>query len=225
MLITVSGLLSRDELADLRDQAAGLRWRDGAETAGAQARRVKRNEQADLSSRAGAKIRERLLEAISTHPVVSAAAQPMRFSRPLLSRAGEGGGYGLHVDNALMGHGEGRIRSDVSYTLFLTDPDDYAGGELVIEHPGASQTLKPPAGDLVLYPSTSLHRVNEVRAGSRLAAVGWIQSRIRDSAQRELVFDLENLRTELAGSHAPESPEMLTLSKTISNLVRMWAEA
>ncbi len=224
MLITISQVLSSDEIAGLREQALGLRWRDGAETAGGAARRVKRNEQADLSSRAGAKIRDLLTERISGHPVLLAAARPKRLSRPLLSRTGEGGGYGLHVDNALMGQGDNTIRSDLSYTLFLSGPEDYEGGELVIEHPGATQALKPPAGDLVLYPSTSLHRVNQVRGGVRLAAVGWIQSRIRDGAQRELLFDLENLRAELARAHAADSAEMLTLSKTLSNLMRMWAE-
>lgn len=224
MLITISGVLSRDELEDVREQALGLRWRDGSQTAGEAARRVKRNEQADLGSRAGVKLRELLMARISGHPVLRAAARPKRLSRPLLSRAGEGGGYGLHVDNALMGQGDNTIRSDVSYTLFLSDPGDYEGGELVIEHPGATQALRPPAGDLVLYPSTSLHRVSDVRAGTRLAAVGWIQSHIRDGAQRELLFDLENLRAELARTHEPDSAEMLTLSKTIANLMRMWAE-
>lgn len=224
MLITISEVLSAAEIATLRDEARGLQWRDGGETAGEAARRVKRNEQADLSSRAGTKIRDRLMERISAHPVLLAAARPKRLSRPLLSRAGEGGGYGLHVDNAMMGQGDNTIRSDISYTLFLSDPEDYDGGELVIEHPGATQALKPQAGDLILYPSTSLHAVNQVRSGVRLAAVGWIQSRIRDGAQRELLFDLENLRAELAKAHTPDSAEMLTLSKTIANLMRMWAE-
>ncbi len=224
MLITISAVLSAHDLESLRQQAAGLQWKDGAETAGAQARAVKRNQQADLGSRAGVKVRDLLMERISAHPVLRAAACPKRLSRPLLSRAGEGGGYGLHVDNALMGKGEAAIRSDLSYTLFLSDPEDYDGGELVIEHPGLAQALKPPAGDLVLYPSTSLHRVNEVASGTRLAAVGWIESRIRSEARRELLFDLENLRVELSEGYRPESIEMLTLSKSIANLMRMWAD-
>jgi PKHD-type hydroxylase len=220
MLITISGVLDEAALSEARDFAATLAWRDGAETAGSVAKAVKRNSQADLSSRTGAKLRDRLKAAISAHPVLRAAAQPKRFSALLVSRTETGGGYGLHVDNAFMGDGADRIRTDVSFTLFLSDPDTYAGGELSIEHAGLTQALKPSAGDLVLYPSTSLHEVRPVTSGTRLACVGWIESHVRSSEDREILFDLENLRASLAQRHAPQSPEMLTLAKTISNLLR-----
>lgn len=223
MLLTLSGVVGADALQTVREDAAALAWRDGAETAGMTAGRVKANLQADLSSRTGAKLRQLLFEAISGHPVLRAAAWPKRFSKLLLSRTEAGGGYGLHVDNALMGMGEGRLRSDLSFSLFLTPPDAYDGGELVIEHPGASQALKPAAGDLVLYPSTSLHRVAPVTAGTRLVCVGWIESLVRDASQREVLFDLENLRSDLARTLDPQAPELLTLAKTIANLLRRWS--
>ena len=181
---------------------------------------MKHNAQADLSSRTGSKLRKMLKAAISGHPVLRAAAQPKRFSKLLVSRTETGGGYGLHVDNAFMGDGADRIRTDLSFTLFLSDPDTYAGGELSTEHAGLTQALKPPAGDLVLYPSTSLHEVKPVTSGTRLACVGWIESHVRSAEDREILFDLENLRASLAQRHDPQSPEMLTLAKTISNLLR-----
>jgi PKHD-type hydroxylase len=141
----------------------------------------------------------------------------------LVSRTQAGGGYGLHVDNPFMGEGSARLRTDLSFTLFLSDPGNYEGGELEIETAGFTQSLKLPAGDLVLYPSTSLHRVADVRSGTRLVCVGWIESLVPDAGERELLFDLENLKATLAQSHAPQSPEMLTLSKTISNLLRKFS--
>ncbi len=223
MLITITGLLGHKEIEDIRRDSASLVWRNGARTAGTAARKVKHNQQADLTNRTGSRIRDCILTALKGHDVLRAAARPKRFSKLMLSRTPAGGGYGLHIDNALMGEAAAAIRSDLSYTLFLSDPADYEGGELVIEHPGATQALRPAAGDLVLYPSTTLHRVETVRAGERLAAVGWIESHLRDPAQRELLFDLENLRAELSASHASDSPEMLVLGKSISNLLRMWA--
>ena len=224
MLITVNQLISADALVSVRNRAAGLSWTDGQASAGAVARDVKHNQQADLSSRIGAKLREELLEAVRTHPVIAAAAWPKRFTRPLISRTLADGGYGYHVDNALMGPVGDRIRTDLSYTLFLSEPAEYEGGELVIEWPGMTQSLKPTAGDLVLYPSTALHQVAPVTSGERLVFVGWIESRIRSAEQRELLFDLANLRHSLSGRLDPQSAESLTLSKIQANLLRFWAE-
>lgn len=223
MLLTISGVLDAAAVSEALDLIPSLTWKDGAETAGATARAVKRNEQTDLSSRSGAALRDRLKAAIENHPVLKAAAQPRRFSSLLVSRTQAGGGYGLHVDNPFMGEGSARLRTDLSFTLFLSDPGNYEGGELEIETAGFTQSLKLPAGDLVLYPSTSLHRVADVRSGTRLVCVGWIESLVPDAGERELLFDLENLKATLAQSHAPQSPEMLTLSKTISNLLRKFS--
>ena len=220
MLITISRILDEAALSEARALAATLAWRDGASTAGSVARRVKNNDQADLSSRTGAKLRELLKTAISNHPVLRAAAQPRRFSSLIVSRTGVGGGYGLHIDNAFMGEGADRMRADLSFTLFLSEPAEYDGGALSIEHAGLTQGLKLPAGDLVLYPSTSLHEVTPVTAGKRLACVGWIESQVRSAEDREIVFDLENLRASLLARLDPQSAEMLTLAKSISNLLR-----
>lgn len=225
MLLRISGLLDEAALAEVQGLAAGLAWREGRETAGAAAGAVKRNLQADLTSRDGVRLRKQLMSAIKAHPVLQAAAWPRQFSRLLVTRTGEGGGYGLHVDNALMGEGAARLRSDLAFTLFLSEPDSYGGGELVIEWAGTRETVKPAAGELVLYPARTLHRVSQVTFGERLAAVGWIESHVRSGEAREVLFDLSNLRASLAGTHDAQSPELLTLQKTIANLLRLWADA
>ncbi len=224
-MITISAVLDPETLRSVINQAEQLIWGDGAATAGNDAGRVKRNQQADLSSRAGAKLRTTLEQAVTQHPVLRAAAWPRIFSRFMLSRTREGGGYGLHVDNALMGSGERRLRTDLSFTLFLSSPASYDGGELMIEGVGGTQVVKPDAGDLVVYPSSSVHQVATVTKGVRLVCVGWIESMVRDGAQREILFDLETLKAELAKQLPPEAPEMLVLSKTIANLLRQWAVA
>ena len=223
MLLTVSSVLQSDQIADLISLSSNLDWEDGRHTAGAIAGAVKRNQQVVLTRGAGAVVREQLLGPIRSHPVVRVAARPHRFSRLLLSRTFSGGGYGTHVDNALMGHGSDCMRTDLSFTLFLSGPQDYDGGELQVERPGMVHSLKPEAGDLVLYPTSSLHRIAPVTGGCRLVCVGWIQSTIPDPSQRELLMDLENLRVALAEKHDHQSAEMLVLQKTIANLVRMWA--
>lgn len=224
-MLVLSEVLSAEQLGEARRLSAQTLWKDGARTAGSVAKRVKRNQQADLTTRAGAKLRDLISEAVQRHPVLRAAAQPRRFSKLLVSRTDEGGGYGLHTDNAFMGEAGSALRTDLSFTLFLSEPDTYEGGELTIEHSGAAQSLKPEAGALVLYSSSSLHRVETVTRGSRLVAVGWIESRVRDPGGREILFDLENLRVSLAAQHGAQSLEMLTLSKTISNLLRLWGDA
>ncbi|HRI99273.1 MAG TPA: Fe2+-dependent dioxygenase [Hyphomonas sp.] len=223
MLLTLTGVLSADQLAEARRLAEGLGWRDGAETAGPVARSVKRNLQADITTRAGAKLRDLLTGAVQSHPVLAAAAQPKRFSPVLVSKTGPGGGYGMHIDNPWIGFGDQRLRTDLSFTLFLTDPAAYDGGALEIENAGFTQSLKLAAGDLVLYPTTRLHQVADVTRGERLVCVGWIESLVPDEAAREILFDLENLRATLAPAHAPQSPEMLTLTKTIANLLRRFS--
>jgi PKHD-type hydroxylase len=222
MLLTVPSVVQSNDLDELVALSQTLSWEDGTRTAGATASAVKHNQQASLYSGGGIVVRERLLKAIQAHPVVQAAARPHRFSRLLLSRTLPGGGYGTHIDNALMGRGDTRIRTDLSFTLFLSGPDDYAGGELEVEQPGMMHSFKPKAGDLVLYPTSSLHRVAPVTRGCRLACVGWIQSTIPDPARREVLMDLENVRLALKAHHDLQSAEMLVLQKAIANLTRMW---
>lgn len=224
MLITISNVLDAEALRAATDTCGLLDWRDGAETAGRAARKVKNNQQADLSSSKGRALARELERTIRDHPVFKAAAWPRRFSSLLISKCGVGEGYGLHVDNAIMGRTGRRMRTDLSFTLFLSPPDTYDGGALVIETPAGTTTLKPEAGDLVVYPSTALHRVETVERGERLACVGWVESMVRDPTKREILFDLENLRAELAKTEPSEGVTALTLSKSIANLLRLWAE-
>ena len=185
---------------------------------------MKQNLQADLSTRSGVKLRDTLKEAISLHPVFRTFARPNKWSKLLISRTENNGGYGTHIDNPLMGPSGDQVRTDLSFTLFLSEPESYEGGELIIEEAGQSHTIKAKAGDLVVYPSTTLHQVAPVTSGTRYVCVGWVQSHIRSAEQRETLFDLENLKVELSGTHEANSPEMLILSKSIANLVRMWAD-
>ncbi|MEM7730443.1 MAG: Fe2+-dependent dioxygenase [Pseudomonadota bacterium] len=219
MFLTIDGLLSPDALAKTHADLVSLRWVDGRNSSGGAAKAVKANRQADLSSRVGVRIRDRLKTAVQSHPVLRAAAQPARFSQLLVSRTGVGGGYGLHYDNPFMGPNELALRTDLSYTLFLSDPEDYDGGALIIERPGETKRFKPGAGSLVLYPSRTLHAVEPVTCGERLACVGWIESRVRSEAQREILFDLENLH---ASKNGVDGIEAITLGKIIANLKRQF---
>ena len=223
MLITISNVLDGDQLTLLQGLIPALTWKDGAETAGHVAKQVKHNQQAELSSGVGPKIEKVLHHAVIGNPVLKAAAIPHRFSNFLLSKTETGGGYGLHIDNPFMQAGAHALRTDLSFTLFLSSPQDYAGGELVIEHSGQCHALKPEAGDLILYPSTSLHKVATVTSGVRLACVGWIESRIKHAADRETLFDLSNLNAELQPRFDEQSAEMLMLSKVMANLKRRFS--
>ena len=225
MILVINALEEADHRAAIAERIAMLEWRDGRETAGSVARQVKRNEQAAMNSPAGRASQDELSQLIADNIVVKAAAQPRRFSPVIISRTGVGGKYGAHVDNALMGRGAQRLRTDLSFTLFLTPPGEYEGGELVIHAAGMTQELKGEAGNLVLYPSGSIHEVKPVTKGTRIVCIGWIESTVADPAQREMLFDLENLRTALRQQLPAQSAELLTLDKTIANLLRMWARS
>lgn len=225
MILVINALDDAQHLAAITERIGLLEWRDGRETAGSVARQVKRNEQAAMNSVAGRALQDELFRVVSDNAVVKAAAQPRRFSPVIISRTGVGGHYGAHVDNALMGRGAQRLRTDLSFTLFLSPPGDYDGGELVIHTAGMAQELKGEAGYLVLYPSGSIHEVKPVTRGTRIVCIGWIESTVADSAQREMLFDLENLRTALRAALPGQSPELLTLDKTIAGLLRMWARS
>lgn len=225
MLITIPGLLDPDALAEIRTSLETVGWRDGRITAGVQAARVKSNRQADLSTRTGADLHRRLYDAITGNAIFEAAAQPRKLSKLMVSRTGEGEGYGTHVDNVLMGSGDTRIRTDLSFTLFLNAPEDYDGGELTIDWAGMVQSMKLDAGSLLLYPSTSLHRVETVTRGERMVCVGWVESLVRTAEQREILFDLANLRANLSKSLPIEAPEQLALAKITANIRRLWTNS
>ena len=217
-------------LADVLDPAEAARAAaafdalpavDGRTTAGWAARGAKRNRQLDRGDARVAALAESLARAVQSHPMLAAFARPARFSTPLLSRYGAGDEYASHVDDALMG--EPALRTDLAWTLFLSAPGDCDGGELVIESAAGETPVKLPAGALVVYDCGARHRVAAVTRGERRAAVGWIQSHVRDPRQREVLFTLDQARRSL---HArdPGCAEFLPLSQVHSQLLRMWAE-
>jgi PKHD-type hydroxylase len=222
LILPIANVLDADRLAQVRDLLAQGRYVDGKQTAGWHARLVKDNEQlaaGEPAREAGAIVRKALLD----HEVFRAAVLPHNFRPLLFSRYESGMAYGTHVDNAVMG-GEGeRVRSDISFTVFLSTPESYDGGELVIETTGSEQAFKLPAGSAIVYPSTTLHRVAPVTRGRREVAVSWVQSMVRAAEQREILFDLETTRRALFKRDG-KSAEFDLLSKTHANLLRLWAE-
>jgi PKHD-type hydroxylase len=218
MLLVLQAVLPPAEVPVLAEAARALTFDDGRKTAGRFARAVKANGQAAPSAERDA-ILARVGRALADHPVFRSAARPKALTPLILSRYGEGQTYGLHVDDALM---QG-LRTDLSFTLFLADPDSYDGGALIIEDHFEARSIKLAAGDMILYPSTTLHQVEPVTRGERLAVVGWVQSLIRDGAQREILFDLDQ-SVEACFAAEGKSPQFDRLAKTRSNLLRMWAE-
>lgn len=223
MILVAGQVLDAPALAWTRDRLAELSWRSGEETAGPAARAVKRNEQVDLASAEGEALEAFVRRRILDHPMIRAAARPRRMSRLLFSRTVVDGGYGAHVDNAVMGAEAGRLRSDVSFTLFLSPLEAYDGGALRIDDPLADRHIRLAAGDLVLYPSGAIHEVEPVVRGERLACVGWIESQVRDAAAREVLWDLETARAAWPAS--ADARGRLQLDKAIGALLRRWADA
>lgn len=219
MFIAIEGLLDASEVAAIRVAAETAAFGDGAATAGRFAREVKANDQALPSPELDA-IRAKVAAALQRHPVFASAARPRAMTPLILSRYRQGQTYGLHVDDALM---QG-LRTDLSFTLFLSEPDSYGGGELVVEDTAEARAFKLPAGGLILYPSTTLHRVAPVTRGTRLCLVGWVESWIRSAEQREILFDLDRAIETLHQS-GERGDTRATLIKTRSNLLRMWAGA
>lgn len=219
MLVYIADLLDQATVARLAAWLAEAKFEDGRATAGSEARQVKHNEQVDHSDPHLADMQKIVSEQLWDHDLFAAATQPRSVRPPLFSRYLPGMDYGSHVDNAVMGG----MRSDVSVTLFLSDPADYEGGELVIESSAGEQDIKLPAGSAVVYPTTFLHRVAPITRGHRLAAVTWVRSLVRDPAAREILFDLEVARQKLF-QQLGKTPELDLLSKTHANLLRRWAE-
>jgi PKHD-type hydroxylase len=218
MMLLRSPFLPPDDVERLRREADGLAFRDGRASAGAFARRVKTNLQADPAAAKG--VADFVVARLRTDPVVQAAAWPRQIGAVMITRSDPGMGYGPHVDNALLGEGAARLRGDLAFTLFLSEPDAYDGGDLVIMAADGERRFKPPAGGLVLYPASTVHRVETVTRGLRLAVVGWIESSVRAQYQRDILFDLANLRSDLT-----DPAQVLILDKAIGNLLRAWAQA
>jgi PKHD-type hydroxylase len=213
----LTNAVTAQELGHIKQFMACSTFVDGKTTAGWHARLVKHNLQ--VENTAIETVRTLVEQALRRHELFSLAAKPRHISPILFSKYVEGMHYGAHVDDAFMGD----LRSDLSFTLFLADPAEYEGGELVMDLPQGEQAFKLNAGDLILYPSTTLHRVDPVLRGERRAAIGWVQSRIRSAEQREILFDLEQARLSLFQREG-KSLDFDLLSKSISNLLRMWGE-
>lgn len=216
MPIVLSDVLSATQARILHEAALGLPYEDGRKTAGHTARQVKDNLQAASGAETNA-VLEKIRQSLLAHPAFGAVAYPKTFVRMIVSRTEGGGQYGDHVDNALMG-GE---RTDVSFTLFLSPPDTYDGGELTICDRLEERQVKLQQGEVVVYPSTTLHRVEPVTRGARVVVVGWITSQVRHAEQREVLFDL--WRAIAGADAAGDGAQVQLLSKSRSNLLRMWA--
>ncbi|MEW5684717.1 MAG: Fe2+-dependent dioxygenase [Pseudomonadota bacterium] len=226
MMLHVPGVLTPQQVADLRALIDSVPWEDGNATSGSQSALAKRNvqlpEATDAARRAGAFVRE----ALTRSPLFMSAALPHTVYPPLFNRYGVGQTFGDHVDNAMrFQRDQGvRIRTDLSATLFLADEDSYDGGELVVEDTYGVHAVKLPAGDLILYPASSLHRVEPVTRGERVASFFWIQSLIRDDARRALLFDMDLSIQQLAQAVGPDARPIVSLTGNYHNLLRMWAE-
>ncbi|MES2258202.1 MAG: Fe2+-dependent dioxygenase [Pseudomonadota bacterium] len=225
MLTTIANVLSKDEVRQFRDYLNSAPWQDGAATGGSQARRVKHNLQLDDNVEPAISLGNHILRSLADHPLFISAALPRKIYPPKFNCYQGGGSYGTHVDSAVLqlpGSRE-QLRSDLSATLFLAEPDEYDGGELEIEGEFGVQTIKLAAGDLVLYPSSSLHCVTPVTAGKRLASFFWIESLVADDGARSLLFDLDQSIQSLTPALAEHGRELARLSGIYHNLLRRWA--
>lgn len=224
MLLHIPELLTPSELAYLRGELDTAEWIDGRETVGHQGAQVKRNEQLPDTSPLKTELGEIVLAALDRNPLFFAVALPAKILPPRFNRYAGGGTYGFHVDGAVMKLArEQHMRSDVSCTLFLNDPDQYDGGELVISDTYGEHEVKLPAGDMVVYPSSSLHQVTPVTRGARIASFFWVQSLIRDDAKRRMLLEIDTALTRLRSSDA-DNAAVLQLTGVYHNLLRQWAE-
>jgi PKHD-type hydroxylase len=219
MMLCRGDVFDKLEAAAIRSEVENLTFVDGRATAGCAARLVKDNEQADADDDQLKALRARIAERISQNEIFQMAVRPKALTPLMISRYKPGKQYGTHVDDALMRG----LRTDVSFTLFLAEPETYEGGALVVESAAGEQEFKLAAGSMIVYPSNALHRVALVQKGERLAAVGWARSLIRSSEQREILFDLENARRGIFDLHG-KTLAFDQLSKCSANLLRMWAD-
>lgn len=222
MLIPIHDVLSGEEVAAMRRRLDGAQWQDGLATAGTVARQVKRNEQLDDADPLAVELGNAILRRLGELPLFISAALPAKIYPPKFNRYADGGTYGAHVDSAIMAvpRSHVSVRTDLSATLFLAEPETYDGGELEIEGPFGIQPVKLAAGDMVLYPSSSLHRVTPVTRGARVAAFFWIESMVRDDGERTVLFDLDQSIQSLQTTLPPDDPRMLKLTGIYHNLLR-----
>jgi PKHD-type hydroxylase len=230
MLITIADVLTAEQVAAAREKLAAAEWTDGRVTAGYQAQEVKRNAQIPEGSAVAREVGDMVLAGLARSPLFMSAALPLRVFPPMFNSYSGGQTFGTHVDTAIrqLATTGQRIRTDLSATLFFTAPEEYDGGELIVEDTYGSKSVKLPAGHMVLYPATSLHRVEPVTRGARVSSFFWIQSMTRQDAQRTLLFDLDQAIQRLAASSSAKESDVkassVQLTGVYHNLLRQWAE-
>jgi PKHD-type hydroxylase len=230
MMLHVPEVLSAEVLTQVRDalhaSLSTSEWTQGAASAGQQAKQNKQNRQLTAGTPAGGRLGGSITAALEHHPLFVSAALPRQVLPPLFNCYDGGGHYGNHVDNAIQRGGDSltKVRTDVSVTVFVSRPDEYDGGELIVEDTYGEHAVKLPAGDMVLYPSTSLHRVEPISRGSRVASFFWIQSMVRDDGKRSLLLEMDAAIRTLAGSVGDRDASIVSLTGTYHNLLRRWAD-
>jgi PKHD-type hydroxylase len=227
MMLAIPDLLDAEAVARVRAIVDAGQWVDGNATSGHQSALAKRNRQLAEDSAAAREAGRLVLDALGKSPLFIAAALPLKIFPPLFNRYQGGDAFGTHIDNAVRIHAasEFRVRTDLSATLFLEPPDAYEGGELVVEDNLGAQAVKLPAGHLLLYPSSSLHRVEPVTKGARVASFFWIQSMVRDDGARAILFDLDRAIQAVAADRGQDDKEVIRLTGVYHNLLRRWADA
>ncbi len=227
MILTIPKLFPKLQVRALRARLGAAEWTDGRVTAGHQSAQTKNNSQIPESDPIAREVGEMILGALGQNPLFRSAALPLKVFPPLFNRYAGGQTFGTHVDNSLRTHAEtgGRLRTDLSCTLFFSEPEEYDGGELVIEDTYGAKSVKLPAGDMILYPATSLHHVTPVTRGARVSSFFWLQSTIRQDAHRTLLFDLDTAIQQVAASSDPAmAASAVKLTGVYHNLIRQWAE-
>jgi PKHD-type hydroxylase len=225
MLLHIPEVLSKEQVAGMRRAMEAAEWTDGRQTVGPQGAQVKRNLQLPDASPLRRELGEAVVAALARHPLYHAAALPLRTLSPRFNRYEGGGEYGFHIDGAVMatGNSDVHVRSDISCTLFLSEPEEYDGGELIVSDTYGEHEVKLPAGDAIVYPSSSLHKVTPVTRGARFASFFWVQSLVRDDSARKLLLELDTAIRHLSASAADQA-SILQLTGVYHNLLRRWAE-
>lgn len=223
MLITIPKVLNKEDISVIQDLMATANFREGSTSAGSEAVRVKNNQEMFISEVETQRLNNLVMGKLLQHPDYISAAFASKIATPYYAKYTKGMHYGKHVDDPVMGPANQRYRSDISITIFLNEPDDYEGGELVISTAFGEQKIKLNAGDAVLYPSSSTHQVAEVTHGERIVAVTWLQSTVRDPAKREILYNLSQARETLIQTSAG-SQELEQVSNSYVNLLRMWSD-
>ena len=226
MLITIPQVLTKEEGAHCRGLLDAADWLDGKSTAGAQSAEVKKNQQLDPTSEVAQKVGQFILQKLGQNPTFVSAALPNKILPPMFNRYASGETFGLHVDNAIRVNPltQERLRTDLSMTLFFAEPDEYDGGELYIEDYYGTKEVKLPAGDMVLYPSTSLHEVRPVTRGARVSSFFWLQSMVRSDEHRRVLFDLDQTIQTLVMRNGTDDPEVVKLTGIYHNMIRIWVD-